>query len=55
MNDAYTRAPKEARRRFVDDHRDELLELLGEDAQVKSDETPETDAEIVPFSTKRAG
>lgn len=55
LNDAYARAPKEARRRFVDDHRDELLELLGEDAQVKSDETPETDAEIVPFSTKRAG
>jgi ParB family chromosome partitioning protein len=55
LNDAYSRAPKEARRRFVDDHRDELLELLGEDAPVKSDETPETDAEIVPFSTKRAG
>jgi len=55
LNDAYTRAPKEARRRFVDDHRDELLELLGEEAPIESDETVEADAEIVPFSTKMAG
>lgn len=52
LNDAYTRAPKEARRRFVDDHRDELLELLGEEAPI---DTVEADAEIVPFSTKMAG
>lgn len=49
LNDTYTRAPKEARRRFVDDHRDELLELLGEDAPIAQDEAPETEAEIVPF------
>ncbi|WIY25000.1 ParB/RepB/Spo0J family partition protein [Parasedimentitalea psychrophila] len=55
LNDAYARAPKEARRRFVDDHRDELLELLGEEAPIESGEAPEIDAEIVQFSTKRAG
>ncbi|WP_164860760.1 ParB/RepB/Spo0J family partition protein [Parasedimentitalea marina] len=55
LNDAYSRAPKEARRRFAEDHRDELLELLGKDALVVSDEALETDAEIVPFTSKRAG
>ncbi len=55
LNDAYSRAPKEARRRFVDDHRDELLELLGQEAPIARDEIVETDAEIVPFTTKRAG
>ncbi len=55
LGDAFARAPKEARRRFVGDHRDELLELLGQEAPVESDETPETEAEIVPFTTKRAG
>ncbi|WIY25032.1 ParB/RepB/Spo0J family partition protein [Parasedimentitalea psychrophila] len=55
LNDAFARAPKEARRRFVDDHRDELLELLGENAPVQSDDVSEIDAEIVPFTSKRAG
>ncbi|AZV78739.1 chromosome partitioning protein ParB [Parasedimentitalea marina] len=55
ISDAYTRAPKEARRRFADEHRDELLELLGADVPTVSDETPETDAEILPFNSKRAG
>jgi len=55
LNDAYSRAPKEARRRFVDDHRDELLELLGQDAPTESDEITKPDAKIVPFSSKRAG
>ncbi|KAE9624761.1 MULTISPECIES: ParB/RepB/Spo0J family partition protein [Parasedimentitalea] len=55
LNDAYSRAPKEARRRFVDDHRDELLELLGEDAPTEQAESLETDAEIVPFTSKRVG
>ncbi|AZV77961.1 hypothetical protein EBB79_08675 [Parasedimentitalea marina] len=55
LNDAYSRAPKEARRRFAQDHSDELLELLGEDVSIKSDQAPEIDAEIVPFTSKRAG
>ncbi|MVO16826.1 ParB/RepB/Spo0J family partition protein [Parasedimentitalea huanghaiensis] len=53
--DAYARAPKEARRRFVDDHRDELLELLGLEVPTEQTETPETDAEILPFNSKRTG
>lgn len=51
----YSRAPKEARRRFVDDHRDELLELLGQDAPSESDEITKPDAKIVPFSSQRMG
>jgi len=59
ISDAYARAPKVARRRFADEHRDELLELLGEEVSIESDEAPEidaeTDAEIVPFTARKQG
>jgi len=59
LNDAYTRAPKEARRRFAHSHREELRELLGEDTPIESHEAPEidaeTDAEIVPFTARKRG
>lgn len=43
--DAWARAPKEARRRFVDAHLDELLEFLP---------APEAEnAEIIPFQSRR--
>lgn len=55
LNDAYSRAPKEARRRFAHSHRDELLEFLGEEVSTESDEAPEIDAEIVPFKALKQG
>ncbi|UWQ93013.1 ParB N-terminal domain-containing protein [Rhodobacteraceae bacterium M382] len=51
LNDVFARASKEARRRFANDQRDILLELLGAPALIE--DTPEP-AEVVLFKSRQA-